>query len=215
MTEQLRSMRWIAGATGGRSISNRSQLGEAIFDLMRQTRFSYVLAFSVPMNELDGQFHRLQVTLKPRGLNWVARQTYFAGLDPASSPGAKEASNSSLFPRADIPLSVRVANADSGGSTLIVRVGGERAGASGIRVHWENADDGDAHSTVLPLSSVSEKATGERFGSDEMALPIPRRERGRVSAQLTVKAEDERSGRHGSLPLCRLLLQLLDSEGGL
>ena len=64
MTEQLRSMRWIAGATGGRSISNRSQLGEAIFDLMRQTRFSYVLAFSVPMNELDGQFHRLQVTLR-------------------------------------------------------------------------------------------------------------------------------------------------------
>ena len=214
MTEQLRSMRWIAGATGGRSISNRSQLGEAIFDLMRQTRFSYVLAFSVPMNELDGQFHRLQVTLRARGLNWVARQIYFAGPIAATSSDINEAAKSNLFPRADVPLSVRLANANSGVSTLIVRVGAERAGASGIRVHWQSADD-DAHSTALPLSSVSEKATGERFGSDEMALPIPRRERGRMSAQLTVKAEDETSGRHGSLPLCRLLLKLLDSEGGL
>ena len=97
---------------------------------------------------------------------------------------------------------------------MIVRVGAERAGASGIRYIGKALMD-DAHSTALPLSSVSEKATSERFGSDEMALPIPRRERGRMSAQLTVKAEDETSGRHGSLPLCRLLLKLLDSEGGL
>ena len=72
-------MQWIATTTGGRVVANRSQLGERLFDLLQQTRFSYDLGFSLADDRLDDEFHSLHLKLKARGVSWSAKRTYFAG----------------------------------------------------------------------------------------------------------------------------------------
>jgi VWFA-related protein len=69
----------IAAFTGGKMISNRSELAEAMFDAAEETRFAYELGFSVTDSEWDGRFHRLEVKTDIREATVTAKQSYFAG----------------------------------------------------------------------------------------------------------------------------------------
>jgi VWFA-related protein len=207
MPEQFRSMRWIAGATGGVVVSNRSQLGEALFDRMRQTRFSYLISFDAPSSDMNGQFHRLQVTLKRHDLNWIARQTYFAGPVAASSSAGNEAFEASLFPKADLALSVRVGHEQSGSQPVIVRLPAETAGLDRVRVYLE---EGGVHG-VMAQRAASISKTGDRSGIDELVLAVPPRGGRAQSGMWRLRAEDQSSGRRGSLTLCHFLSKMLAS----
>ena len=211
MPEQFRSMRWIAGATGGLVVSNRSQLGEALFDRMRQTRFSYLITFDAPASDMNGQFHRLQVTLKRHDLNWVARQTYFAGPIAANSSAGNETFGTKLFPTADVSLSVRVGQEQSGSQSVIVRVPEQRPALDKVRVYLENAVAGAAHREAAQAAASISK-TSERPGIDEFVLTVPAGGQRDASAIWRVRAEDEASKSRGSLTLCRFLSKMLASE---
>ncbi len=67
-----------AASTGGKAISNRSQLAEAIFDALQQTRFVYQLSFSVPDENWNGLAHSLQVRTLAKNASMLAKQIYYA-----------------------------------------------------------------------------------------------------------------------------------------
>lgn len=75
-------MAGIAAFTGGKSISNRSQLAEALFDAAEETRFAYAIGFRVPDSAWDGRMHGLAITTDMHGAIVTAKHTYFAGDPP-------------------------------------------------------------------------------------------------------------------------------------
>jgi hypothetical protein len=87
-TELSADMEKLAALTGGKSLSNRSQLGEAMFDAMEETRFAYELTFGAPESDWDGKAHRLQVKVGVRDAEVLAPLVY--AVLPPSQAGAAD-----------------------------------------------------------------------------------------------------------------------------
>jgi VWFA-related protein len=210
VAEQLRTMQWIAGATGGKAITNRSQLGEALFDAMQQTRFSYLLTFNVLASDLDGQFHRLQVSVKRRGVVCLARQTYFAGQIANSSADRADSGSGNPFDRSDIALDVRAdEQPDSRDRTLIVRVPQQTLGKAEINVSLEKRTNG--RYAVVANETAAAGVRNRSSATGEVMLRIQRRDDTDDTGELRVRAEDRVTRRIGSVMLCRLLSKLVES----
>jgi VWFA-related protein len=91
----------IAAFTGGKMISNRSELAEAMFDAAGETRFAYEFGFSVPDSDWNGRFHRLEVKTNIRDATVTAKQYYFSGPMPRAIERSAE-----WLDKTDIGLSV-------------------------------------------------------------------------------------------------------------
>src|ERR1035438_3635776 len=81
----------LAGETGGLAFHHINDLSTAIQEAARDARVSYSLAFSLPAANLDGKYHRLEVTVKRPGVKLRYRPGYVAARDTAVAPSLAEA----------------------------------------------------------------------------------------------------------------------------
>jgi VWFA-related protein len=96
-----KNMNVLAAFTGGKALANRSQLAEAMFDALEQTRFAYQLEFSVPDTIWDGKPHLLQIRTHPKDASVLAKHVFYA-----ASPSPFTAAADSVFDAQQIGLSV-------------------------------------------------------------------------------------------------------------
>ncbi len=111
--EQGRRMQWIAATTGGRVVANRSQLGERLFDLLQQTRFSYDLGFSLANRSTGRRISLPAPEIEARGVSWSAKRTYFAGHLAGLTINAAGERGQNVFDAHEIGLSGKIAPASA------------------------------------------------------------------------------------------------------
>ena len=81
----------LAGETGGLAFHHINDLSTAIQEAASDARASYSLAFSLPAANLDGTYHRLEVTVKRPGVKLRYRPGYVAARDTVAAPSLAEA----------------------------------------------------------------------------------------------------------------------------
>lgn len=86
----LQSMRDVAGLTGGTAIVNTNNLAAGLQRMVVENSSYYVIAFTPTPMPRDGKLHKLEVRVKPRGLNVKARRGYIAeSAAPKAVPNPK------------------------------------------------------------------------------------------------------------------------------
>jgi VWFA-related protein len=81
----------LALETGGRAFHHINDLSAAIQQAAGDARVSYSLGFSTPAGNLDGSYHRLEVTVKRPDVQVRYRPGYVAAPDAAVAPSLAEA----------------------------------------------------------------------------------------------------------------------------
>lgn len=80
----------MADQTGGEFLRNFNNLNEAMGEILERTSVTYLLAFQLPADELDGELHKIKVRLnqRGRGMRVLHRPAYLA---ESAVPGLQDA----------------------------------------------------------------------------------------------------------------------------
>jgi VWFA-related protein len=186
--------RMLADTTGGRAIVNTNNPAKQLSQVVEDASAYYLLGYTPTRADMnDGKFHKINVKLKRRGLDVVARQGYW-------SPSAEE-----MMPRMIEPRPTEVTNALSDlikpvdGRDVDVWVGAARGtgGSTRLLVTWDptnryrNANPASAEVELLddegqpmgPAQTIAAKA-----GTGTSGVATIEAQPGTRTLRLTVKS---------------------------
>jgi VWFA-related protein len=199
-SEWQNTMAALSALTGGRPISNRSQLAEALVDTLRETRFAYELGFDLKDSECDGKFHPLRVETKVHDVNVLAKQAFVA--DCSESP---QRASSVPFDSPTIGISVAPRVHGAGASTVDLQIlinaadlqwvgNGETARASTQITVEETTVSGE--SRLLTSRTVPLRTSAGQHGFDQIKISF---EPDKTAQSFHLTIRDETNGRQGSV----------------
>jgi len=85
------TMEVLAERTGGKAFFNNNDLGRAFRQAEKDSRLTYVLAYSPSHNNWNGEFREIKVRVSRPGVRQSYRTGYFALPDEAADPTSREA----------------------------------------------------------------------------------------------------------------------------
>jgi VWFA-related protein len=141
------AMEKLAAISGGKSIHNRSQLGEAMFDAMEETRFAYELRFGVPEQDWNGKVHLLQVKVGIRDAQVQAPLAYTARSQ--SGPAATD-----IFDSPAIGISVAPETHEEGEAARNMKVF-----LATRDLEWKRGNDGWTANVEINVANTGKRAT--------------------------------------------------------
>lgn len=110
---EYETLETLADETGGRAFHHINDLSSAIQQAASDARVTYSLAFSPPAADLDGSYHRLEVTVKRPDMKLRYRPGYVAAPDAAVAPSLA-AAIASPIPLAGVGFTVHLEPMDGG-----------------------------------------------------------------------------------------------------
>jgi VWFA-related protein len=194
----------LAADTGGRTFYGVNDFGAAIQSAIDDSRVTYSIAFSPPVESLDGRNHALKVAVKRPGVSLRYRSKYFAS-SATTLPSLEEAIRS----RDSIPsigLEVEM-KAKVDGLTAFIRVDPQDITFTERNVKWEaslvtvvGTTDKIAPMTPVHISLSRESYSDVRKRGFELVQHLPPSSTG---GEYLIAVQDSVSGQIGTLRFVR------------
>ncbi len=103
MTLESQGSEGLAADTGGFTVKNRNDLLNGLRQIAQETRSYYLIGYSPPPARADGEFRKIEVKVRRKGVEVRSRKGYYASLP--GSPLKPAAAGDPVFdPNAEIPL---------------------------------------------------------------------------------------------------------------
>jgi len=103
MTLESQGSEGLAADTGGFTVKNRNDLLSGLRQIAQETRSYYLLGYSPPSARADGEFRKIEVKVRRKGMEVRARKGYYASL-PGSATRTAATVEPAFDPNAEIPL---------------------------------------------------------------------------------------------------------------